>query len=129
MPSAAERLHRRPTLAEELHVLLLDRERRGLVNINDRNMRCAFAGAVLMDLAREHRIDTDLECLTVVDATPVGDDKLDPLLAAISDADDQADTVYWIKRLSAPEIANQVRRRAPDRQGHLHQGSGRDDPR
>ena len=110
-----KRFHRPLTLAEELHVLLLDRERGGLVNINDRNMRYAFAGAVLMDLAKEHRIDTDLDYLTVVDAAPVGDDILDPLLAVISKAEVQADTVYWIERFSAPEIANQVRRRAAAR--------------
>ena len=32
-----------PALAEEFQVLLLDRERGGLVNTNNRNMRYAFA--------------------------------------------------------------------------------------
>ena len=102
-------------LAEELHVLLLDRQRGGFVDTKDRNMRYVFAGAVLMDLAKKHRIDTDLKCLTVVDSTPLGDDILDPLLAVIAKADDKSDTAYWIKRFSAPEIANQIRRRAAER--------------
>ena len=102
------------TLAEELHVLLLDRDRGG-VNINDRNVRYAFAGAVLMDLAKEHRIDTDLESLTVVDETPLEDDILDPLLAVIAKTGGNADTVYWIERFSAPEIANRIRRGAAAR--------------
>lgn len=39
-------------LAEELHILLLDRQQGGLICTTDRNMRYAFAGAVLMDLAK-----------------------------------------------------------------------------
>ena len=114
--SESSTISRRPLVfAEELHVLLQDRRQGGLVDIDDRNMRHAFAGAVLMDLAKEHRIDTDLERLMLVDPTPLGDDILDPLLAVISKADDGADTVYWIKRFSAPEIANQIRRRAAER--------------
>ena len=102
------------TLAEELHVLLLDRLRGGLVNASERNVRYAFAGAVLMDLAKQGRIDTDLKSLTVVDPTPTGDTILDPLLALIQEAD-SSDTVHWIERFSAPEIANRVRRSAAER--------------
>ena len=94
---------------------MLDRQQGGLVDIDDSKMRCAFAGAVLMDLAKEHRIDTDLKSLTVVDSTPLEDDILDPLLSAISKADDKADTVYWIERFSAPEIVNQVLRNVAER--------------
>ncbi len=102
-------------LVEELHVLLLDRKQGGLIHIDDRNMRHAFAGAVLMDLAKERRVDTDLESLVVIDSTPLGDDILDPPLSIISTADDKADTVYWIERLAAPEIVNRTRRRAAER--------------
>lgn len=108
-------------------MLLQDRQRGGLVDdIDNRNMRHAFAGAVLMDLAKEHRIDTDLKSLILVDPAPLGDDILDPLLAAIAKADEVADTVYWIKRFSAPEIANQVRRRAAERL--IGRGIFRSDP-
>ncbi len=104
-------------LVEELHVLLLDRERGGIVDIDDRNMRCAFAGAALMDLARERRIDTDLESLTVVDPAPLEDDILDPLLATMAGGgqSDRTDTVHWIEQLSVPEIANRMQRRAAER--------------
>jgi Golgi phosphoprotein 3 len=40
-------------------------------------------GAGLMDLAIHNRIDTDLDHLTVVDKTPLGDDILDDLLGRI----------------------------------------------
>ena len=102
-------------LAEELYILLLDRQRGGLLDIADRNMRYAFAGTVLMDLAKENRIDTDLSSLTLIDSTPLGDDILDPWLASISEASDKADAPYWIERFFTPEIASQIRRRAAER--------------
>ena len=102
-------------MVEELHVLLLDRQKGGLIDIDDRNMGYAFAGAALMDLAKERRIDTDLKTLTVLDSTPLGNDILDPLLAAISMADSEADTVFWIERFSSPEIVNRIRRQVAER--------------
>ncbi|MXX11694.1 MAG: cytochrome P450 [Nitrospira sp. SB0677_bin_15] len=122
----AEILVDRPlTLAEELHVLLLDRQGGGLIDADDRKIRYAFAGAGLMNLARERRIDTDLENLTVLDSTPLGDDILDPLLAAISGGEN-TDIVYWIERFSGPEIANRIRRRAGERL--IHRGIFNIDP-
>ena len=103
------------TLVEELHILLLDRQQGGLIDIAERNLRYAFAGAVLMDLAKAHRIDTDLEHLFLVDARSVGDDILDPLLAAISETRDKAETIYWIKRFSTPEVAHRIQRHVFER--------------
>ncbi|MYB35552.1 MAG: cytochrome P450 [Gammaproteobacteria bacterium] len=100
--------------AEELHVLLLDRERGGLVNADDRSIKHAFAGAVLMDLSKEHRIDSDLDSLVPIDSTPLGDDILDPLLTIISDSE-RADTAHWVRRFSVPEIANRIQRSAATR--------------
>ena len=61
--------------AEELLVLMLD-EGRGEVapGLPSHSLSLALAGAVLMDLALEDRIDTDLERLMLVDSTPLGDD-------------------------------------------------------
>ena len=42
-----------------------------------------MGGAALMDLALHNRIDTDLERLTVVDRTPLGDDILDDVLKGL----------------------------------------------
>ena len=115
MERSGSAINRPLVFAEELQVLLLDRQRGGLVRTDNRNVRYAFAGAVLMDLAKEYRIDTDLERLTLTDSTPLGDEILDPLLVAMSGESDGAKTVYWIERFSAPEIANQIQRRAVDR--------------
>ncbi len=49
-----------------------------------------IAGAALMDLAIHNRIDTDLESLTVVDATPLGDDILDDVQATVVAAENKA---------------------------------------
>ena len=56
-----------------------------------------YAGGVLMDLALENRIDTDLENLVLVDDTPLGDSLLDPTLADIA-AGEQRDARFWVER-------------------------------
>ena len=65
----------------------------------------ALAGGVLMDLALENRIDTDLEELVLVDATPVGDSLLDPTLAEIEagektgmEAGEKRGARFWVVR-------------------------------
>ena len=50
-------------------------------------VRHALGGAVLVDLALENRIDTDVQRLLLIDSTPAGDRLLDPLLAEIAQAD------------------------------------------
>ena len=57
-----------------------------------------MAGAVIADLALEGRIDTDLESLYLIDATPTGDELLDPTLLEISETQESSSTQYWIER-------------------------------
>ena len=45
--------------ADELLLLLIDDKRGDLIAIPERSLACALAGALLMDLAQEGRIDTD----------------------------------------------------------------------
>ena len=61
----------------------------------------ALAGSVLMDLALENRIDTDLERLMLVDATPTGDELLDPTLARIAEEPEQRDARHWVQQIAA----------------------------
>ena len=88
--------------AEEILVLVLDEARGELApGLPERSFDLALAGAVLMDLALEDRIDTDLERLMLVDATPLGDDILDPTLAEIAEsasAGETPDAGYWLER-------------------------------
>ena len=69
--------------AEEIVLLLLNDDDGRFARVSRWPLDYALAGGVLMDLALENRIDTDLENLILVDATPVGDSLLDLTLADI----------------------------------------------
>ncbi len=87
--------------AEEILVLVLDEGRGELAaNLPARSLDLALAGAVLMDLALEDRIDTDLDRLMLVDSTPLGNDILDPALADIAEEGESHSTAYWLGRIA-----------------------------
>ena len=85
--------------AEEI-LLLLHNEERGdfAPGLAPQSLNIALAGAVLMDLALEDRIDTDIEHLFLVDPTPLDDDLLDPTLADIARDTDTRDASYWVSQ-------------------------------
>lgn len=90
--------------AEEIILLLLDED--GRFSATDHpTVDLALAGGVLMDLALEARIDTDVRKLVLLDAEPTGDALLDPVLADIAAAERTHDARYWV---------DQVRRRADE---------------
>lgn len=83
--------------AEEIILLLLDEERGELApNLPPHSLHIVLVGAVLMDLALEGRIDTDLKQLILADSTPLADDLLDPTLAAIAGSSQVRDARFWI---------------------------------
>ena len=83
--------------AEEIILLLLDEERGELApSLPPHSLNIVLAGAVLMDLALEGRIDTDLKQLILADSTPLADDLLDPTLAAIAEESEVRDARFWI---------------------------------
>ena len=69
--------------SEEVLLLLLNDNGGKFIDVPAPSLDGALAGAVLMDLAMENRVDTDPERLFVVDPTPLDDDLLDPTLARI----------------------------------------------
>ena len=81
---------------EEIILLLLRDEDGRFVHVPSWSLDYAIAGGVLMDLALENRIDTDLENLILVDAAPVGDSLLDPTLAEIA-AGVPGNTRFWLE--------------------------------
>lgn len=95
---------------EEILLLLLRDDDGKFINVPQSSMDRAVAGAVLMELAMENRIDTDLEHLILVDATPAGDDLLDPTLAMIAEGHgaegQEKDARHWVEQMAqkAPEI-------------------------
>ncbi len=99
---------------EELMLLILDDEDGRFARVPDRQLRYALAGGVLMDLALENRIDTDLKQLMLVDSTPLGDDLLDPTLADIAAVTETHDARFWVER-TALRSAEAIREAALDR--------------
>ena len=82
--------------ADELLLLLIDDKRGALIPVPEWSLACALAGALLMDLALEGRIDTDPDSLSLLDATPLGDDLLDPVLAEIAQAEAVQHARFWV---------------------------------
>ena len=99
---------------EELMLLILDDEDGRFARVPDRQLRYALAGGVLMDLALENRIDTDLKQLMLVEPTPLGDSLLDPTLADIAAAKETHDARFWVER-TALRSAEAIREAALDR--------------
>lgn len=98
---------------EEILLLLLDDESGKMSGLRDWSLKYALTGAVLMDLALEGRIDSDLQHMVLVDSTPLNDDLLDPLLAEIA-ADKELHAVrFWLEKLSSH--AKDIQERALER--------------
>ena len=101
-------------VTEELLLLIMDAENGGIRHSLPAHRRDAvIAGAVLMDLALENRIDTDPERLFLIDPAPVDDDLLDPVLRDIAGETGTHDTAYWISRTARHGAA--IRKKALDR--------------
>ena len=100
---------------EEIVLLLLHDDDGSFVRVSSWSRDYAIAGSVLMDLAMENRIDTDLENLTLIDATPLGDSLLDPTLAEIA-AGEQHSARFWVEHTAtrAAEIYEQTLARLVD---------------
>lgn len=99
--------------SEEIMLLLLDDDSGRFKHVPDWSLRYALAGGVLMDLALENRIDTDLENLILIDATPIGDTLLDPTLKDIEQYDDSGDASFWVERTA--ERSDEIREKALSR--------------
>ena len=113
-------------LAEEILLLILDDEHGDLsAGYSPHRLDVVVAAAVLMELALEGRIDTDLELLFLVDSTPLGDDLLDPTLADIAAGPSDRDAAFWIQRTAehGGEIRELVLSRLVD-QGILERRAG-----
>lgn len=83
-------------LVEEIILLMLNDDDGRFVRVPSWSMEYAIAGGVLMDMAMENRIDTDLEHLVLIDATPVGDSLLDPTLSDIAKGE-KNNVRFWVE--------------------------------
>ncbi len=87
-------------LVEEIVLLQLRDEGGSFVRVPTWSLRYAIAGAVLMELAIELRIDNDLEHMFLIDDTPTGDVLVDPTLVEIAAAE-RSNTRSWIEHIAA----------------------------
>ena len=87
---------------EEILLLILDTDNGEIRHRFPLHSRAvAFAGAMLMDLALENRIDTNVDQLIVTDPSPLGNELLDPILADIAQSgDNPGDAAVWITHLA-----------------------------
>ncbi len=76
---------------------MLEDESGKFVHVPEHSVSFALSGAVLMDLAFEGRIDTDLERLVVTDSEPTGDELLDSALRDICASEEEHDSRYWLE--------------------------------
>ena len=98
--------------AEEIMLLLLDDDGRECGRTPMWSTRLVLAAAVLMDLALENCIDTDMDRLFPIDPRPLRDRLLDPTLARIVQTNQTHDTRYWLERIA--EQGDDIRARALD---------------
>ena len=98
------------TLADEIVVLMLDD------SVGEIKPSCmpvanvAIAGGVLMELALQNRIDTDLRALFIVNPAATGDALLDEFLREIESDKEQHPSAWWIDELSTrhPELVDRI---------------------
>ena len=98
------------SIAEEIMLLMLDDEDGSFIRLPDWSTRYALSGSVLMQLAQQSRIDSDLDKLFAIDETPTGDSVCDEILEEIVDQKRPRDIRYWVERAS--DHADQIREHA-----------------
>jgi len=87
-------------LLEEFLLLTLEDEGGQFDTVPEIYLTCGVAGAMLMDLALQGRIDSDLSAVWVENATPTGDTGLDAVLAQIAAEPRRLGTGDWLRQLS-----------------------------
>ena len=86
--------------AEEIVLLLLSEDTGALDRFSNHSMNYVLAGATLMDLTLENRLDNDQQHLILIDPTPLGDPLLDPTLADIAKNPAETDIRHWVERIA-----------------------------
>ena len=95
-PAAGQQL----SLPEELILMLLNEESGYFYQVPGWSMNCALVGAAIAELSFRGNIDSDVDSLILLDATPTGNPNLDPILREIAAESQQRNVRYWIERLA-----------------------------
>jgi golgi phosphoprotein 3 len=86
------------TIPEEILLLSIN-ESEGTIP-NDRKFEVVFAASILMNLALNNRLDTDLEKLILVSNKPLSENVLDEALKMIFAKQEKQDPAFWISQLA-----------------------------
>ncbi len=98
------------SIAEEIMLLLLHDEDGSFVRLPEWSRRYALSGAVLMELAENRRIDSDVNRLFVIRDEPIGSATADAVLKEIATEKQEKDIRYWVERTA--ERADDIREEA-----------------
>jgi Golgi phosphoprotein 3 len=85
---------------EEIVLLQLDDSQGKFVNLPLSAADVVLAGAALMELALNNRVDCDLERLILVDSKPTGDDILDDVLKQLAETSGELSAGAVLERIS-----------------------------
>lgn len=111
---------------EEIVLLQLDDQRGRFIDLPLSAANVVVAGAALMELALQNRIDTDLQRLIVVDPKPTGDEVLDDVLARLAKEPVDLTTAAAIDRIAeAAESYQQTAIEQLKAKGILREEDGR----
>ena len=88
------------SLLDEFVLTLLNDESGYFRQVPGWDLNCAVVGAVLAELSLMSRIDTDMDCLILLDQTATGDPALDPILKEIAGEPAPRNAQYWIERIA-----------------------------
>lgn len=88
------------TIPEELFLLAVHETEGDIQPTNYKSFKVALSGAILMNLAQENRIDTDLEKLIIDKRQPTGNDVLDIVFNEIQLYQSDQDVKHWITKLT-----------------------------
>ncbi|HLT18188.1 MAG TPA: GPP34 family phosphoprotein [Thermomicrobiales bacterium] len=104
------------TLAEDLLLLGLDDDKGTVSWQHATAFPYGLGGALLIDLARQGRIDTVDDKIVVTDPTPTGDDVLDEALQTIQASKKPRDARHWVGKLGGRKgLKEQLARRLVER--------------
>lgn len=84
-------------LAEKVTLLLFDEAAGTFTRAPQLSRNFALGGAVFLELVIESRIDSDAEHLFAIDAEPIENELLDPMLNRIARSAQTRDVAHWIR--------------------------------
>ncbi|MFZ6028873.1 MAG: GOLPH3/VPS74 family protein [Chloroflexota bacterium] len=96
------------TLYEEFFLISIDDYTGMVASRAAETLHYGLAGAMLSELALEGKLSIEDERVIVLNDTPLGDEKLDAMLATLAASPKQRKATRWINELSERKLIRQV---------------------